>query len=107
MAAAVALAVVLLLAFFPWDSLRGPVNRYVSERTGRQFAITRQLDVRLGRTTTLVLDGLKFANPAWAREPQFLTAESAEFQVRLWPLLLGRLELPKVSLTKPRLNIGQ
>ena len=31
----------LLVAFFPWDWLREPLNRYVSERTGRHFAITQ------------------------------------------------------------------
>ena len=96
---------VLLIVFFPWDMLRGPLNRYVSERTGRQFEITRHLDVRLGRTTTVVVDGIEFANPPWAREPYLVKAEAAEIQVRLWPLLFGRVELPSVSLTKPQLGL--
>ena len=42
------------IALFPWDWLRGPVSRYVSEHTGRQFEITRRLDVDLGWTTRVI-----------------------------------------------------
>ncbi len=44
------LAAVLAVVLFPWDMLRGPLNRYVSETTGRNFEITRRLDVQLGWT---------------------------------------------------------
>ncbi len=92
---------VLLLVFFPWDLLRGPINRYVSERTGRQFEITRRLDVKLGRTTRVIADGIEFANPDWARDSHLIKAEAAEFEIKLWPLLRGQVELPVVSLRKP------
>ena len=91
----------VLVVFFPWDWLRGPVNRYVSERTGRQFEITRRLDVKVGRTTRVVADGIEFANPAWARDPYLVKAEAAEFEIKLWPLLRGQVELPVVSLRQP------
>lgn len=91
----------LVVVFFPWDWLRGPVNRYVSEQTGRQFEITRQLDVKLGLTPRVIADGIEFANPAWARDPYLVKAESAEFEIKLWPLLRGRVELPLVSLRQP------
>ena len=96
---------ILLLVFFPWDVLRGPVNRYVSEQTGRKFEITRKLDVKLGRTTRVFADGIEFANPSWAREPYLVKAEAAEVHIRLWPLLSGRIELPLVSLQKPELGL--
>jgi len=98
-------ALTLALVFFPWDLMRGPLNRYVSEQTGRQFEITRRLDVKLGRTTRVLADGIEFANPSWARDPYLVKAEAAEIQVRLWPLLFGRVELPVVSLRKPELGL--
>jgi uncharacterized protein involved in outer membrane biogenesis len=100
--------VVLLIAvvlFFPWDVLRGPLNRYVSDQTGRHFEITRRLDVKPGWTTRVRLDGVTFANPEWARDPYLLQAESAEFEIRLLPLLLGRLELPSLALQAPQLGL--
>lgn len=69
-------ALIVALVLFPWDVLREPVNRYVSEKTGRQFEITRRLDVRWGwRGATVLLDGIDFANPGWAREPYLLRAQ--------------------------------
>ncbi len=101
----VAAALVLLVLFFPWDWMRGPVNRYVSERTGRTFEITRRLDVKLGRTVTVLADGLEFANPSWARDPYLVKAEAAEFDIRLWPLLRGQVILPRISLKQPLLGL--
>ena len=95
------LVLVLVVLFFPWDWLRGPVNRYVSERTGRHFEITRRLDVKLGLTSRVMADGIEFANPAWARDPYLVKADAAEFDIKLWPLLRGHVELPRVSLRQP------
>ena len=98
-------ALALLAAFFPWDLLRGPLNRYVSEHTGRHFAITRKLDVKLGRTTRIIADGIEFANPEWAREPYLVRAEGAEIDVNLLPLLHRRIELPLIALHRPQLGL--
>jgi len=95
----------LLLAFFPWDWLRQPLNRYVSDRTGHHFEITRRLDVKLGRTTRILADGIEFANPDWARDPYLVKAEAAEIQVRLLPLLRRQIELPLIQLRKPQLGL--
>lgn len=100
-------ALVVLVAVFPWDILREPLNRFVSERAGRHFAITRQLDVKLGATTTIRADGIELANPVWARDPYLVRAESAEVQLRLWPLLRGEIALPFVGLHKPVIGLQQ
>ncbi len=101
------LALTLLVFFFPWDSLRGPINRYVTEKTGRHFAITRQLDVHWGNPTRVTLDGVEMANPPWARDRYLLLAQRVEFTLRLWPLLSGRIVLPQVSLQQPVLGLQQ
>lgn len=103
--ALVLLALVLVLFFFPWDVLRGPINSYVSGQLGRRFEITRHLSVQLGRTTTVRADGLEFANPEWAREPYLVKATAAEFDIRLWPLLRGKVDLPRVSLIEPQIGL--
>lgn len=99
------LALVLVAMFFPWDVLRGPINRYVSAELGRRFEITRRLDVSLGRTTTVRLDGVELANPDWASQPFLLKAKAAEFDIKLWPLLFGKLNLPRVSLNEPDIGL--
>jgi uncharacterized protein involved in outer membrane biogenesis len=97
---------VLVVMFFPWDVLRGPVNRYVSEKTGRTFEITRHLDVDLGwRSATVKLDGIEFANPAWARDPYLVRAERAELDLRIWPLLRGKVVMPRLMMVAPAVGL--
>lgn len=104
-AAALLLILALGLIFFPWDVLRQPINRYVSGQIGRPFEITRRLDVRLGRTTTVIADGLEIANPGWASKPYLLKAKAAEFDINLWALLFGRIQIPRIALTEPQLGL--
>jgi uncharacterized protein involved in outer membrane biogenesis len=105
--AALVVLLVLVVLFFPWDRLRGPVNRYVSEKTERKFEITRHLDVDLGwRGATVKLDGIEFANPSWARDPYLVKAERAEVELRLWPLLLRReVVIPRLTLVEPTVGL--
>jgi len=100
----VLVALVLLVAFFPWDLLRGPVSRYVTEKTGREFQL-RRLDVKVGRTTRVILDGVEFGNPDWAVDRHLVKAERAEVEVRLLPLLRREIVLPSIRLTRPELGL--
>ncbi len=100
-----ALALALALLFFPWDLLRGPVSRAISARIDRPFEITRHLDVRLGLRVTVQAEGVVLGNPAWAREPHLLQAEAAELELRWWPLLKGRIDMPRLSLRQPVLAL--
>jgi AsmA family protein len=97
--------VALLLAFFPWDLLREPLNRYASERMGRSFEITRRLEVHPGFTTRITFHGVQLANPEWAARPHLLKAERADFSIRLWPLLRGKIDLPELSLQRPQIAL--
>jgi AsmA family protein len=99
------IALLVLIAFFPWDLLRQPINRYVSGQLGRRFEITRHLDVKLGRTTTVTADGVEIANPEWARKALLLKATSAEFDIHVWPLLFGKVQIPRISLKSPELGL--
>ena len=95
------LLLALVLAFFPWDLLRGPVSRAISKRMDRPFEITRHLDVRLGRHLTVLAEGVVVGNPSWARSPHLLEADAAELELRWWPLFSGRIDMPRLSLRQP------
>ena len=101
------LLMVLVLAafFFPWDVLRGPINRYVSQELGRRFEITRHLSVALGRTTTVRAEGVEIANPEWAHDPYLLKATAAEFDINLLPLIVGKVVLPRIKLSEPLIGL--
>ena len=103
--AALLVVVIICIAFFPWDVLRQPINRYVSAQLGRRFEITQHLDVRLGRTTTVMANGVEIANPDWADKPLLLKATAAEFDIHVWPLLFGKVQIPRIFLKNPQLGL--
>lgn len=93
-------ALMVLIALWDWNWFKGPVERAVQARTGRVLQIGN-LDVDLGRVTTIRGDALTFANAPWAPQPQMARADRAEIDIRVWPLLRGSVQLPEVRLTRP------
>lgn len=106
---AIALALLVLILLFDWNWLKRPIERQVLAQTGREFRIGGNLDVDLGRVTTVRADALTFGNAEWSKEKQMAKADHAELDIRLWPLLFKRqVDIPEIRLTKPdvRLETG-
>lgn len=92
------LALAAFLYAFQWKLLREPINSYVSEKTGRAFAINGDLQVKLGRVTDITLRQVSFANPEWASGQSMATADLIVLSVDLLPLLRGRVVLDNLGL---------
>ncbi len=95
-------AILVLLLLWDWNWFKGPLERMVQARTGRALHIGN-LDVDLGRTSTLRADRITFANAGWAQRPDMARADRVEIDLRLWPLLRGSVQLPEIRLTRPDL----
>lgn len=93
-------AILLLIALWDWNWFKGPVERVVQAKTGRALQIGN-LDVDLGRVTTIRADSITFANADWAKQPKMASADRVEIDVRVWPLLRGSVQLPEIRLTRP------
>ncbi|TQM17554.1 hypothetical protein FB548_0939 [Pseudoxanthomonas sp. 3HH-4] len=101
-----AACLVVLVLLFQWNWLRGPIERIVTWQTGRSFEIAGDLDVDLGRVTTLRADTLSFGNAPWSKVPVMASAERAELSVEIWPLLFKReTRITNIRLTKPHLRL--
>lgn len=99
-----AVAGVVLVALFDWNWLKGPVEGMVEARTGREFHIKGNLDVDLGKVTTIAADALSFGNAEWAKQPQMAAAKRAEIDLELWPFLFKRqTRIAEVRLSAPQL----
>jgi AsmA family protein len=95
---ALSAAVVVAIIVFDWNWLRGPVQRYISEKTQREFTMAF-LDVELGWTPTIKLRDVTFANAPWAKEPQPMARiGSLEFSVSLRGLLDRKLLIPRAAM---------
>lgn len=65
-AAAIVAALALLVLFFPWNALRGPVASYVGHKLHRDVRIDGDLDVHLGFPTRIDVNGVSIANASWS-----------------------------------------
>ncbi|MBA2238531.1 MAG: AsmA family protein [Lysobacter sp.] len=101
----IAAALVVLVLVWDWNWFKGPVERQVEARTGRQFDIGGDLDVDLGWTPTISASGLRFGNAPWARKPTMAEADKLEFAIHLPSLLRGDVRIPMLRLSAPRVNL--
>src|SRR5690606_14880102 len=107
-AAAIALALVVLALLWDWNWFKGPVERAVEARTGRSFEIGGDLDVDLGRTTTIRADALRLGNADWSKQATMASADRLELRIRPFALLRGDVVIPEIRLASPdvRLETG-
>lgn len=100
------LAVIVLVAIWDWNWLRGPIERVVHAQTGRSFDIGGDLDVDVGHVTRVRMDRVRFGNAEWSEPGDMASSERVEFGFELFPALFGRgFRMPELRLTKPRLSL--
>lgn len=87
----------VLLASFDWNVLRETAERVASRWAGRPITIGH-LAVRPGAVATIVLDRLTVADASAVHVPPLAQLDQVELEVRLLPLLAGRLVIPHLRL---------
>jgi len=89
--------VAVVIVFFPWNVLRGPLAAYLSTRFERTVTIDGNLAVDLGWTTRVRIDGVSVANVGWSQSQPMARIG----QVDLWftPTALLRAEPAQARLT--------
>ncbi|HET7135163.1 MAG TPA: AsmA family protein, partial [Casimicrobiaceae bacterium] len=95
----VAAVLVLAIAFFPWNALRGPIAAHYSDRLQRTVEIDGDLDVRLGLPTTIVVHDVSIANVAWSDVRPMAHAQALVLTFSLPSLF--RLSPDRVDLVEP------
>lgn len=98
---AVATALVMLVLLFDWNWLRPPLERYISQKTQREFRIS-DLHVELGFVPTIRMRDVYFSNADWSQHEAMAKIEMLEFSVSLRDLP-EKILIPRVALTKPDL----
>ena len=110
-AGALVLLLVIFLALFNWDWLRGPIGRMASKQTHREVRIDGHIRVHLLTWTPRVrIEGLFIGQPDWAkaaRKAPFGTVQSITADVKLLPLFAGRIDVPLLAIEKPNLVLLQ
>jgi uncharacterized protein involved in outer membrane biogenesis len=103
---AVLALIALFLILFDWNWLRGPVQRYVSEKTQREFRISH-LAVSLGRYPKVTLKDVFFANADWSKQGPMAQVGKLEFTVSLRDLFEKKIVLPKLALSQADITMEE
>ena len=99
-------ALLVAVALVDWKALKGPVERFASERSGRQVSIAGELDVDpWSWTPSLTVEGLTVGGPPWERDRPVARIERVKVQLKVLPLLAGEIILPRVELIRPRVYL--
>jgi AsmA protein len=99
------IALVLFVAF-GLHTLKGPIARAVSNATGRELRIDGTLKpVWSWVHPRFRVERVTFANPDWATDKLMFQADAVDVSMELAPLLIGRVVLPEVHLTRPIVNL--
>jgi len=97
----VIVALALLVAFFPWNALRGPAASYFGHKLHREVTIDGNLRVHLGFPTRIEADDVAIANAAWSDIQPMAHVKSMLLTFDLRSLL--RATPDTVTLDEPRL----
>ncbi|MDQ3228159.1 MAG: AsmA family protein, partial [Pseudomonadota bacterium] len=104
--AVLAAALIALYILWDWNWFKRPIERRVEAQTGRVLKIVGDLDVDLGKVTTVRADGLRFGNADWSKQPTMAETERLEIQFELWPAIFKReFRIPQLRLSKPRVQL--
>lgn len=98
----IVLLLLVVAALFDWNWVRPPIERYISQKTQREFHMD-DLHVRLGLAPTIRMRGVYFGNADWSKEGKPMAkAEQLEFSISLRDLP-EKFLIPRVALTRPEL----
>ena len=100
----IAVVLAVLTAIFDWNWFRGPLERYLTESSGRQVTIG-VLDVELARAPRIVLTDIAIDNAPWAGDAPLVVLRKLVLSVSVPSLFTDHIVLPHLGLTDGQLNL--
>ncbi|HKO66793.1 MAG TPA: AsmA family protein, partial [Burkholderiaceae bacterium] len=100
----IVLALALFIAIFDWNWFRGPLERYLSESSGRPVTIG-YLDVDLALRPRITISDIAIGNAEWAGDQPLGILRELMFSVSVPSLFTNKIVLPHVRLTDGGVNL--
>ena len=91
------IAYVALNKAFPPERLAAMLSEQVRKTTGRDFAVRGALSIRLLPRIGVAADDVVLGNAPWGTRKDMLVVQHARFDIALWPLLQGLVDIASVS----------
>jgi uncharacterized protein involved in outer membrane biogenesis len=101
----VVLILLLLIVAVLWGPalIQSLVGSRASSALGRDFSIEKTHISWDWTTPHVELTGIRLGNIPKGSEPAMVGIEKLDFHIRMWKLLLGQINLPDITITKPRI----
>jgi AsmA family protein len=90
------IAYVALNQAFPPERLAAMLSEQVRKTTGRDFAVRGPLSIRLLPRIGVAADDVVLGNAPWGARKDMLMVQHARFDIALWPLLQGLVDIASV-----------
>ena len=91
------LVMFLVASLFDWNLLRAPISRWVSDITGRSFAINGELNVEFSWPPRIIANDIVLGNAAWSTEPSMAAIRRLDLTINPIRLLIGQLAFPEIT----------
>ena len=90
-------------AFIDIQDYKPQVEKFISEKTGRPFAVGDDLNLSLFPWAGVSLSNLQLGNTAEFAEKDFVTVKSFEVRVKLLPLISKDIQVKRFVVNKPHI----
>lgn len=94
-------AAIAILYSIDVNSYRGEIAAEFRKATGRDLAIGGDIALSISLSPAVVAEKIAVANAAWGSRPLMATAERAEAEIELIPLIAGDIRIVKLVLVEP------
>ncbi|MGD8522607.1 MAG: AsmA family protein [Desulfobacterales bacterium] len=98
-------ALLIIPMFVDLQKYKPKLEKYVSETTGRPFAIGNKLKLSLFPWAGVYFSDLHLGNTSGFAEKDFLTLKSFEVRVKLLPLISKNIQIKRFVINEPRVSL--
>jgi AsmA protein len=95
-------ALLIIPRFLDAKHYREPLEKMVSEASGRPFSVGGDVRLSLFPWAGVSFADLRLGNPAGFAEPEFVTIKAFEVRVKLLPLLSRDVQVERLVVSEPR-----
>jgi uncharacterized protein involved in outer membrane biogenesis len=98
-------AIILIVVFFQWSWLRGPLESRLSALTGKRVQIVGAIDGTKSWVPEIALKDIRIDEPDFAAAPNVARIDTIDLTIDLKALLRGKLDFPTIEIDNPTLDL--
>lgn len=95
--------ILAVISFIDINQYKDTITAQVKELTGRELALKGDLQLKVGLSPTVIVEGAQFANAPWGSKADMVTVGRLEMIVKLIPLLSGDITVKRLVLVDPNI----